>query len=115
MPNTKFKNTTEIKQAREQGKAGIFNIAAALSAADATPCKARENTGGAIGTAIIELLSAANKALAVNQIVAALVAGGITDVTSKKVSDVAWLLAKRGQIVKVEGQRGLYAPLTKAE
>lgn len=112
---TKFNNTTEIKQARAEGKAAIFNVAAALSAADATPAKSKENTGGALGTAIVQLLSAANKALAVNQIVAGLAAGGIADVTSKKVSDVAWLLAKRGQIMKVEGQRGLYAPLAKAE
>lgn len=112
---TKFKNINEIKQAREQGKEGIFNIAAALSAADTVAPKTRESTGGALGAAIMQLLSAANKALAVNQIVAGLVAGGIADVTSKKVSDAAWLLAKRGQIVKVEGQRGLYAPLLKTE
>lgn len=112
---TKFNHTKEIQQAREQGKAGIFNIAAALSAADTVAPKTRENTGGALGAAIIQLLSAADKPLAINQIVAGLAAGGISDITSKKASDAAWLLAKRGQIVKVEGQRGLYAPLAKSE
>lgn len=111
----KFKNVEEIQQTRTEGKAAIFNVAAALSAADATPCKARENTGGALGAAILKLLSAADRALAVNQITAGLAAGGIADVTSKKVSDTAWLLAKRGQIMKIEGQRGLYAPLAKSE
>lgn len=111
----KFNNTKEIQQARVEGKAAIFNIAAALSAADTVAPKTRDSTGGAMGAAIIQLLSAANKPLAVNQIVAGLAAGGIADATSKKVSDAAWLLAKRGQITKVEGQRGLYAPLAKAE
>lgn len=115
MTNTKFKNVEEIKQARTEGKAAIFNVAAALSAADTVAPKTKENTGGAMGAAIVQLLSAADKPLAVNQIVAGLAAGGIADATSKKVSDAAWLLAKRGKITKVEGQRGLYAPLAKAE
>lgn len=111
----KLTSTSKVRLAREEGKASVFNVAAALSAADTVAPRTKESTGGALGAAIVQLLSAADKALAVNQIVAGLVAGGIADVTSKKVSDAAWLLAKRGQITKVEGQRGLYAPLAKAE
>lgn len=76
-----------------------FNLESALEALEATPAKVQNREASGLSANIVACIKAAGKPLAINQIVAMLNAGG-QEVTSKKVSDRAWLLAKQGKLVK---------------
>lgn len=79
----------------------VFNMEDALKALEATPAKVQSRETSGLSKNIIDCITSAGKPLAINQIVAMLKAGGV-DVTSKKVSDRAWLLAKNGKLIKTE-------------
>lgn len=101
-----FKTIKQVQQTREEGKSAVFNMVAALKAAHSTPAHAAARTGGELTTNILELFKQAGTALAVNQVTAALKAGGM-DITPKKVSDKLWLMAKRNVLKKGEA-KGVY-------
>jgi len=101
------KTLKEVREARSINTPAIFNMERALKALADTPARVR--TSGALGdisNAILGCLSQAGAPLAVNQITAMLNAGGL-NVTSKKVSDTVWGLAKKGRCAKGEA-RGMY-------
>ena len=101
-----FKTIKQVQQTREEGKSAVFNMVAALKAAHSTPAHAAARTGGELTTNILELFKQAGTALAVNQVTAALKAGGM-DITPKKVSDKLWLMAKRN-VLKKGDAKGVY-------
>lgn len=97
----------EVRSARETNSKAIFNMEVAMKALAETPAKVHKSGAlGELSTNIIACLEQAGAPVAVNQLVAMLNAGGMS-VTSKKVSDVAWGLAKNNRIAKAEG-RGMY-------
>lgn len=104
----------EVNAIREQNIPFVFNMLAALEAVEKT--EARVHKSGALSGLsknIIEICRGAGKPLATNQILAALVAGGMT-VTSKQVCDKCWLLAKSGKLIKCE-EKGMYKIASDAE
>lgn len=101
-----FKSIDEVKQAREEGKAVVFNMVLALKAAHNTPAHATTRGNGELRENILALFKEAKSALAANQVTAALKAGGM-DITPKKVSDKLWLMAKNG-VLKKSGEKGMY-------
>lgn len=101
---------SQVRETREQNTKIIFNMESAMAALSATPAKVSKSGAlGELAKNIIAIIAQAGAPVAVSQLVAALKAGGMEDVTSKKVSDAAWLLAKNGKITKCE-ERGMYAP-----
>ena len=107
---TKAKKTMtveEVRKAREENIPVVFNMIAALKAIEDTPVKVVKS--GALGDFskdIMELFKQAGTPLALNQVRAALIAGG-KEVTAKQVADRCWLLAKRGQLKK-GADKGVY-------
>jgi len=101
-----FKSVKEVQQTREEGIPTVFNMVAALKAAQTTPAHATARSGGELSTTILELFKQAGTALAANQVTAALKAGGM-DITPKKVSDKLWLMAKRN-VLKKGSDKGVY-------
>jgi len=101
-----FKSTTEVRQSREEGLPKVFNMVAALEAATKTPAHISTRSGGELRENILALFEQAKTPLAANQVTAALKAGGM-NITSKKVSDKLWGLAKCGALKKGEG-KGMY-------
>jgi len=116
----KFANVSEVVAVREANSSVLFNLTAALEAAEKMPVvsRSRESGTGALASRIIELLNAAGKVLSCSQIHAALIAGGMTEVngkelTKKNICDKCWALEKAGKIVK--SGLGCYGPKIKAE
>lgn len=101
-----FKSIKEVQSAREEGRATVFNMVLALKAAHSTPAHATPRAGGELKENILGLFKEAGTPLAANQVTAALKAGGM-DITSKKVSDKLWLLAKNG-VLKKGTDKGMY-------
>lgn len=101
-----FKNADEVKQAREEGSAKVFNMVMALKAVQTTPAHTTPRAGGELRENIEALFKEAGTPLAANQVTAALKAGGM-DITPKKVSDKLWLMAKNGVLKKGES-KGMY-------
>lgn len=101
-----FKNADEVRQAREEGSAKVFNMVLALKAVQTTPAHATPRAGGELKENILALFKEAGTPLAANQVTAALKAGGM-DITSKKVSDKLWLMAKN-HVLKKGTDKGMY-------
>lgn len=101
-----FKNADEVRQAREEGSAKVFNMVLALKAAQTTPAHATPRAGGELKENILALFKEAGTPLAANQVTAALKAGGM-DITPKKVSDKLWLMAKN-HVLKKGADKGMY-------
>jgi len=101
-----FKSAIEVRQAREEGTQKVFNMVAALKAAQATPAHASARSTGELAKNILELFKQAGTPLAANQVTAALKAGGM-DIVAKKVSDKLWLMAKSGALKK-GADKGMY-------
>lgn len=74
---TKFNNIAEVAAAREAGKAVVFNLEAALKAAEKAPAKARVGSGQKSERldTIKQILAASPSGLTMNQIKAAYAAG----------------------------------------
>lgn len=83
-----------------------FDLTAAIEAAAHTAPATRSGAQSELSANIVKVLDGAGIPLAINQIKAALVAGGM-NVTSKQISDRVWLLEKKHQAVKVA--KGVYA------
>lgn len=103
-----FKSTSDVKQAREEGKSVVFNIQVAALKAEATPAgtTARSNSG-ALRTNILAIYENLKTPLSVNQVFEGLQAGGMTTVTRKQVSDKLWGMAKCG-VLKKGAETGMY-------
>ena len=97
----KKKTMSNKKSEIKANVSAVFNMEDALKALEATPAKVQSRETSGLSKNIIDCITSAGKPLAINQIVAMLNAGGV-EVTSKKVSDRAWLLAKNGKLVKTE-------------
>lgn len=83
-----------------------FDLTAAIEAAAHTAPAARSGAQSELSANIVKVLDGAGIPLAINQIKAALVAGGMS-VTSKQISDRVWLLERQHKAVKVA--KGVYA------
>lgn len=95
----------EVKQRREKNIPVLFNLEIACSAAKTTTPKVTSRGCSDFSSQIMEMFGKM-KTLTVNQVVAGFNACGI-EVTSKKVADRLWLLAKQGKLVKGE-MKGQY-------
>lgn len=101
------KSLSQVQAIREQNVPFVFNMIAALEAVEKTEPKVRKSGAlSGLSKNILEVCKGAGKPLATNQILTALLAGGMT-VTSKQVCDKCWLLAKSGKLVKCE-EKGMY-------
>ena len=74
---TKFNNIAEVAQSRAENKAVVFNLEAALKAAEKAPAKARVGSGQKSERldTIKQILAASPSGLTMNQIKAAYAAG----------------------------------------
>lgn len=105
--STVVKNLNEIQAVRDQNVAFVFNMIAAMEAVEKTEPKVRKSGAlNGLSKGILDVCTGAGRALATNQILAALLAGGM-QVTSKQVCDRCWLLAKQGKLKKCE-TKGMY-------
>lgn len=96
----------EVKQIREKNVPVLFNLEIACSAAKTTTPKVSSRGCSDFSSQILEMFGKM-KTLTVNQIVAGFHACGMTEVTTKKVADRLWLLAKQGKLAKTD-LRGQY-------
>ena len=101
-----FKSLQEVKESRESGKQQVFNMVFALKAVESTPANTTARSHGELQTNILAMFNELKTPLAVNQVFAGLKAGGM-EVTTKKVSDKLWLMAKSGVLKKGES-KGMY-------
>ena len=101
-----FKSVKEVQQAREEGKAHVFNLVMALTTVQKTPAHTRASVSCELKENILAMFNELKTPLAANQITAGLKAGGM-EVTSKQVSDKLWGMAKSGVLKKGES-KGVY-------
>lgn len=103
----------EIAERRAENLPKLFNMTMALKAIETTaPRASKSGALGELTTKIKEIFEAAGTGLAVNQVKAALVAGGI-EVTSKQVADRMWTISTKNKkashpILKAGSETGMY-------
>ena len=83
---TKFNNIAEVAQVRAENKAVVFNLEAALKAAEKAPAKARVGSGQKSERleTIKQILAASPSGLTMNQIKAAYAAGMSIELDEKE-------------------------------
>lgn len=103
----------EIAERRAENLPKLFNMTMALKAIETTaPRASKSGALGELTVKIKEIFEAAGTPLAVNQVKAALVAGGM-EVTSKQVADRMWTISTKNKkashpILKAGSEAGMY-------
>lgn len=97
---------SKIKTQTQTQINSTFDLTAAIEAAAHTAPATRSGAQSELSANIVKVLEGAGIPLAINQIKAALVAGGM-NVTGKQISDRVWLLERQGKASKVD--KGVYA------
>lgn len=103
---------TTVAEVRAEAAKAVFNIQAALAAAQSTPMCVRSATNGEsrlgqVKAHILEFAKAIGKPFSLNQLDAALRAGGFEPKGRKELADVSWGLWKKGLLKKGDAP-GIY-------
>lgn len=102
-----FKNVEEVREAREAGRAFVFNLEMATKVAKSVAPKTSSTGGklGALNQQLVDLFKSSGEALTIGQVCAGFEACGaeITKDFRKAISDKCWGLAKKGILVKLGG------------